>query len=234
MLLVLLLLLLLLCIARLRFLLVLLPSLLASSFAQLLAGACGGRRLRRAEAGACAARRQARAQREGRRPYGWLGKAAIAGPSAHPPARLLAHRLDRSAPSLALPLSSHPFFAPSSIFFLPPPICVCFFCSLSHRGLLCRFTHASFRPPRANRSAPGRAYGLLRPPCYVFCSLLCCLSSRSPTCAHVPRRTCHAVRAAPYVLRRAVRATPCAPRRACHAVRGQICLKDVLKNGCTY
>jgi len=224
-LLLLLLLLLLLCIARLHFLLVLLPPLLASSFAQLLAGACaarrqalaprGGRRVRRAETSACAARRQATAL-EGllRSCEGGVARhAAIAGQSVRPPARLPARRSNRLAPSLALPLSSHPFFAPSSLFFLPPSICVCFFCSLSHRGLFCRSTHASFRPPRANRSAPGWGYGLLRPPCFVFCSLLCCLSSRSPTRARVPRRTCRAV------LRRTYCAMPYVPRRAGRVVR---------------
>jgi hypothetical protein len=199
--------------------------------------------LRRAEAGACATRRQAHAQREGRRlrwrvfsilvKEVWLGKTTIAGPSAHPPACPPAVQTVQPR-ALALPLSSHPFFAPSSRLAFRGCTCV-----LSPSSNLCLLLLLALPPrlvlPFYSRVVQAAACKPLGPRVGVWSSspsLLCLLFSPmlpilsfSNACTraapYVPRR------AAPYVLRHAVRATPCGPRRACHAVRGQICLKDV-------
>jgi hypothetical protein len=175
----------------------------------------------RAETSVCAARRQATAL-EGllHSCEGGVARQDHHRRSVRPPTRLPARRSDRSAPSLALSLPSHPFFAPSSLFFLPPPIL---------------FASSARSPTRRS----GRHVQTARPPGggMVFFALPAMSSVLSyATYPLVLQRvhTCRAVRATPYVLRRTCCAVPHVPRRACHAVRGQICLKDVFKNGCVY
>jgi hypothetical protein len=188
--------------------------------------------LRHAKACARATRRQARAWREGRRvrwrvfsilvKEAWLGKATIAGSSAHPPT---CPSFRPFSPELSAPFVIPPVLCPLLPFFPPSSnLCLLLLLALPPRPVLpfCpRVVHATTCKPLGPRvgvwsSSP---------------SLLCLLlSPMLPTLSF--SNAC--IRDALCVLRRAVRSTPCAPRRACHAVRRQICLKDVFKNGCAY
>ena len=192
--------------------------------------------MRRAEAGACAAQKQAHAQREGRRlrwrvfsvlvKEVWLGMPpSPVSPSAHPPRP--ARPLFKSfSPEPSAPFVIPPVLCP--LFpFLPPSfnLCLLLLLALPPRLVLpfySRVVQAAACKPLGPRVGVWSSSPSLL--CLLFSPMLPILSfSNACTRAapYVPRR------AAPYVLRHAVRATPCGPRRACHAVRGQICLKDV-------